>query len=62
MNVDAILSQLAVELLALLVLIQLIITALHRIARRQRVFRLPVDVGDDASHSLVADAHGSPRG
>jgi hypothetical protein len=55
MYVDAILSALAIALLALFVLIQLIIAALNRISKRRAIFRLPVDVGR-AFHSLVADA------
>jgi hypothetical protein len=62
MYVDAILSQLAVALLALLVLIQLIVAALRRIARRRETFPLLFDMGDHAFHSLVAGAHGSSRG
>jgi hypothetical protein len=62
MYVDAVLSQLVVALLALSVLIQLLIAALNRIARRQGICRLPVHMGDRAFRSLVADAHGSSRG
>ena len=55
MYVDAVLSALAIALLALFVLIQLIIAALNRISKRRAIFRLPVDVGR-AFQSLVADA------
>ena len=61
MYVDAIFSQLLIALLALWVLIQLIIAALSRIARRQGTCRLPVDLGDRAFHRLAADAFGSSR-
>ena len=60
MYVDAVLSQLALTLLALFVLIQLVIAALNRISKRA-IFQLPVDVGR-AFQSLVADAHGSSWG
>jgi hypothetical protein len=62
MYVDAILSQLAVLLLALLLLIQLILAVLRRIAKRRETFPLLFDMGDRAFHSVVADAHGSSRG
>ena len=62
MYVDAILSQLAVVLLALLVLIQLILAVLRRIAKRRETFPLLFDMGDRAFHSVVADPHGSSRG
>jgi hypothetical protein len=62
MYVDAILSQLAFVLLALLVLIQLILALLRRIAKRRETFPLLFHMGDRAFHSVVADAHGSSRG
>jgi hypothetical protein len=61
MYVDAILSQLAVVSLALLVLIQLVVAELRRIAKRRETFPLLFEMGDRAFHSLVADAHGSSQ-
>jgi hypothetical protein len=61
MYVDAILNQLALVLLALLLLIQLIVAALHRIAKRRGISPLLCDMGDRVFHSLVADAPGSSQ-